>query len=337
MSELKNVQRYSFQLTINNPLDKGVTHHEIKRILTTEFTTTRFFCMADEIGEQGTPHTHIYVCFSSRVRWSTVKKHFPDAHIEIAHGTARENVDYIKKQGKWEDDKKAETRVEGTYEEWGTIPNQKGLRIEMEELYSLIKEGYSNSDIIAFNNDYILDIDKLDKLRTTLLIDKYKGTRRLNLKVIYISGATGMGKTRGVLDTHGDANVYRVSDYAHAFDGYACEPVIVFDEFRSSLRLADMLGYCDIYPIQLPARYNNKVACYETVYIISNWELEKQYAEVQKDSPESWKAFLRRIHEVRIYNHDGSIDIYDSVENYLNRNLSFHKPNQNEVDELPFT
>ena len=335
MSELKNVQRYSFQLTINNPLDKGLSHLEIKRILTTEFTTTRFFCMADEKGS--CPHTHIYVCFSSRVRWSTVKKHFPDAHIEIAHGTARENVDYIKKQGKWIDTEKAETCVDGTYEEWGTIPNQKGLRIEMEELYSLIKEGYSNSDIIAFNNDYILDIDKLDKLRTTLLIDKYKGTRRLNLKVIYISGATGTGKTRGVLDTHGDANVYRVTDYAHAFDGYACEPVIVFDEFRSSLRLADMLNFSDIYPLQLPARYSNKFACYETVYIISNWELEKQYAEVQTDSPESWKAFLRRIHEVRIYNHDGSIDIYDSVENYLNRNLSFHKPSQTELDELPFT
>lgn len=46
-----------------------------------------------------------------------------------------------------------------------------------------------------------------------------------------------------------------------------------------------MLQYCDIYPIQLPARYANKFACYETVYIISNWSLEDQYKEVQKDNP----------------------------------------------------
>ena len=68
-----------------------------------------------------------------------------------------------------------------------------------------------------------------------------------------------------------------------------------------------MLNYCDIYPIDLPARYANRFACYETVYIISNWELEQQYKEVQEDNPESWRAFLRRIHEVRIYDRDGKV------------------------------
>lgn len=333
---MDNIQKYSFQLTINNPKDKGYTHEKIKQLLVTNFSTLKFFCMADEIGEQGTPHTHIYVCFSSRVRFKTVKKHFPEAHIEVVHGTVQSNVEYIMKTGKWRNDKKAETRLEGTYEEWGTLPKQKGTKPEMEELYQMIEAGYSNSEILAFNNDYILDIDKLDKVRTTLLIDKFKGARRLNLRVIYISGATGTGKTRGVLDTHGDGNVYRVSDYQHPFDGYNCEPVIAFDEFRSSLKLQDMLNYADIYPIQLPARYSNKVACYETVYIISNWTLEEQYAEVQKDNPESWKAFLRRIHEIRIYNKNGTIDIYDSVEKYLRRKQQFHIPSNEEQLEIPF-
>ena len=63
----------------------------------------------------------------------------------------------------------------------------------------------------------------------------------------------------------------------------------------------------------------NKFACYETVYIISNWSLEDQYKEVQKDNPESWKAFLRRIHEVTIYKEDGTLTHYDSVEAYLKR------------------
>ena len=335
--KITDAQRYAFQLTINNPIEKGFEHRKIKDLLITNFPTLKFFCMADEIGEKGTPHTHIYVCFTSRVRFSTVKKHFPEAHIEFAKGSTQSNIDYIKKQGKWKDDKKAETRVEGTYEEWGTVPTQKGIRSDMEELYEMIKEGYTNSEILAHNNDYIMDIDKLDKVRMTLLIDKYKGSRRLDLRVTYISGATGTGKTKGVLDTHGDGNVYRVSDYQHPFDGYNAEPVIAFDEFRSSLKLQDMLNYCDIYPIQLPARYSNKVACYETVYIISNWTLEEQYAEVQKDNPESWKAFLRRIHEVRIYAEDGTITTYDSIEKYLHRNEQFHKPTNEEANFIPFT
>lgn len=194
------MQRNAYQITINNPEVNGFSHIIIKKALIENFSTLRYFCMADEIGEQGTYHTHVYVYFNSRVRFKTVKKHFPPAHIEIAHGNIQSNIDYICKKGKWENSSKAETRVEGTYEEWGDVPKQKGQIQEMEELYQMIDAGYTNAEILAMNNDYILNIDKLDKVRITLFTDKYKGKRRLNLKVIYISGITGTGKTRGVLD-----------------------------------------------------------------------------------------------------------------------------------------
>ena len=337
-----NSQRNAYQITINNPITYGYTHEKIKEVLVTKFITLSFFCMADEIGSQGTPHTHIYVYFKSRVRFQKVKKHFPEAHIEVSRGSIQSNIEYIKKSGRWENSDKSETSVEGTYEEWGVIPKQKGILVDMEELYEMIKNGYSNAEILAYNNDYIKDIDKIDKVRLTLLIEKYRDTRRLDLKVYYVSGYTGTGKTRGVLDKHGDANVYRVSDYQHPFDAYNCEPVMVFDEFRCSLRLQDMLNYLDIYPIQLPARYANKFACYETVYIISNWTLEEQYPEVQNDNPESWNAFLRRIHEVHIYDKDGTVTEYKSVQEYLQRNEKFHSVKQEDVipfeqEALPFT
>ena len=68
-----------------------------------------------------------------------------------------------------------------------------------------------------------------------------------------------------------------------------------------------MLLYLDIYPIELPSRYTNKYACYNRIYIISNWSLENQYKEVQKDDVETWNAFLRRIHKVVIYEKDGRL------------------------------
>lgn len=329
-----DVQRNAYQLTINNPADNGISHKTIKQILVENFPTLRYFCMADEIGKEGTPHTHVYCSFRSRVRFSTIKKNFPTAHIEAARGTAKNNVDYIQKKGRWEKTDKAETRVEGSFEEWGKIPVQKGKRPDLEELYELINDGYSNAEILAINNDYVLNINLLDKVRTTLLIEKYKGTRRVNLNVVYISGVTGMGKTRGILDEHGDANVYRVSDYNHPFDHYSCEPVIAFEEFRSSFRISDMLNYCDIYPISLPARYSNRYACYETAYILSNQTLEEQYPAIQREEPETWKAFLRRIKEVRIYHEDGTVTVYDSVEKYMKRNEEFHSPSFE--DDCPF-
>ena len=312
-----NTQRHAFQLTINNPETHGFDHLSIKKTLVENFTTLKYFCLADEIGENGTYHTHLYVCCASRVRFSTMKKNFPEAHIDTAKGTVQQNIDYIKKSGKWADTKKADTRIEGTFEEWGEAPTQKGKRQDMDDLYQLINEGYSDSEILAINHDYILHIDKINKARTTLLIDKYKDKRRLDLKCIYISGATGTNKTRGVLDTHGCSNVYRPADYKHPFDHYECQPVLCLDEFRNSLRISDMLNYCDIYPIQLPARYSNKVAC-------SNWKLEEQYKDIQENDPNSWNAFLRRINEVRIHGKDGSVTIYNSVQEYLNRGNGFH-------------
>ena len=251
-----------------------------------------------------------------------VKKYFPESHIERCKGTISDNINYVRKSGKWEDDTaKQETVVEGTFEEYGTRPpDSKGIRRDMTELYEMVMNNMTNAEIIAANQDFILQIEKIDKVRTMILTEKYKDTVRLDLEVTYISGATGTGKTRGVLESNGYANVYRITDYQHPFDSYNGQPVIAFDEFRSSLKIRQMLLYCDIYPVELPSRYTNKFACYNKVYIISNWPLEKQYPEIQYDDKETWAAFLRRIHKVVVYENNGEITEYTSVAEYFSRN-----------------
>lgn len=312
-------QSNMYQLTINDPMKKGFDHRHISEVLRDNFRTLCYFCMADEQGSMF--HTHVFVVFTSRVRFSMIKRYFPEAHIERCRGSVSDNVNYIKKSGKWElDDSKQEKKIEGTFEEYGTQPpNSRGKRTDMSELYQMVCDGLTNAEILAVNQDYILQIDKIDKIRTTVLTERFKETVRLDLEVTYISGATGAGKTRGVLEEHGYANVYRVTDYLHPYDGYACQPVICYDEFHSSIKLKDMLNYCDIYPIELPSRYANKFACFTSVFIISNWELERQYAELQKKDPETWQAFLRRIHHVIVYDKDGNKTIYESTDDYFNR------------------
>lgn len=318
-----DTQSYTYQLTINAPLEKGFSHKCIIEIIRSNFKTVTYFCMADEQGSQF--HTHIYVVFASRVRFSMIKRYFPEAHIEKCRGSVSDNVSYIKKSGKWElDESKQEKKIEGTFEEYGTQPpDSKGKRSDMSELYQMVLDNMTNAEILAINQDYILQIDKLDKVRTTILTERYKETVRLDLEVTYISGATGTGKTRGVLESNGYSNVYRVTDYLHPFDSYCCQPVICFDEFRSSLKLKEMLMYCDIYPIELPSRYANKYACFNKVYIISNWTLEKQYSEIQREDEESWDAFLRRIHKVIVFGDSGIKTEYESVKAYFDRDNGF--------------
>lgn len=197
----------------------------------------------------------------------------------------------------------------------------------------MIAEGLTNAEILSINQDYILQIDKLEKIRMILLTEKYKDTVRLDLEVIYISGVTGTGKTRGVLESNGYSSVYRVTDYKHPFDNYNGQPVIAFDEFRSSLPIKEMLMFLDIYPIELPSRYTNKLACYNKVYIISNWSLENQYMEIQKNDIETWEAFLRRIHKVFVYDKDGKITEYSSAKDYMSK---YDFTEIEDTDDIPF-
>lgn len=303
---MANTQSRKYQLTVNNPQDKGLDHEALKQILG-QLKSCMYWCMADEIGlDTQTPHTHIFAAMKTPVRFSTIKKRFPEAHIEQAHGTAQENRDYVQKSGKWANDAKADTSIPDTFEEWGEMPDEtgQGARTDIALIYQQIEEGMSNAEIMAANPDSAMHIGKMDKIRQDILEARYREQWR-DLDVTYIFGPTETGKTRGVMEKHGYSSVYRVTDYKHPFDRYAQEPVLLLDEFRSSLLIGDMLDYLDGYPLALPARYANRQACFETVYIISNIDLSEQYPNIQQYEAATWKALLRRIHHVIEYRTTG--------------------------------
>ena len=62
-----------------------------------------------------------------------------------------------------------------------------------------------------------------------------------------------------------------------------------------------MLKYLDGYPVEFPARYANRHACFTKVYIATNIDLRNQYPNIQQEQPITWQGFLRRIHHVKVY------------------------------------
>lgn len=292
------VQSRKWQLTINNPQKKQLTHDEIKQILS-DFKSIQYYCMSDEIAR--THHTHVYILFKSPVRFSTIKNKFPEAHIEKAYGTSLQNREYVYKEGKWENDKKKETNLPETHEELGEMPEERqGARNDCAELYEMVTEGRSNYEILEENPDFIKQIDRIDKVRQIIQEEKFKDIFR-TLEVEYIYGDTGSGKTRGVMEKYGYSNTFRVTNYKNPFDQYQGQDVIIFEEFVYSLPINQMLLYLDGYPVMLPCRYADKVACYTKVFILSNIDLRDQYPDIQYHFPETWKAFLRRINTVTLY------------------------------------
>ena len=286
-----------YQLTINNPAMHGLTHDVIKEILE-QFPSCEYWCMCDEIGEHGTLHTHLYTSFTNAVMFSTMQRRFYGAHIEIVKGTHRENRDYVRKEGKWLDSKKAETNLPETFEESGELPEEPDRRVKQSEaILAMVEAGASDSEIMRAYPSAMNHLKNIEQARQTLLEEKY-GVDWRTVEVTYIWGETGVGKTRSVVEKYGYKNVFRVTNYTHPFDGYKGQDVILFDEFRSSLKFSDMLAYIDGHPVMLPCRYADKVACYTKVYIISNIPLEKQYPLVQVEEPAGYAAFRRRIEEV---------------------------------------
>ena len=143
------------------------------------------------------------------------------------------------------------------------------------------------------NPAFMLNLDKIERARQVVNEERYKHEFR-QLDVTYIYGTTGAGKTRSVMERYGYESVFRVTDYLHPFDNYKGQDVIIFEEFRSSVRIGDMLNFLDGYPLELPCRYSNKVACYTKVYVITNIPLTEQYTQLQREQPETWCALLRR-------------------------------------------
>ena len=302
MAKNKDPQGKKWLLVINNPADKGFTHERITSELG-KLKSTVYWCMSDEKGnEEETPHTHIFVAFSSAVRFSTLKNLFPPAHLERANGTAQENRDYIAKDGKWKGTEKESTIVDGSFREFGEMPleqRRNGSGIEAVIL-DKIWNGSTNTEILVDFPELFTQLRNIDYARQSYLEEEFRNKNR-DITVTYVTGPTGVGKSYNIMNDKNLGDKCRVTDYTNPWDFYLGQSTIILEEFHSSLKIGEMLNILDIFPLVLRARYSNRVAMFDKIFIVSNLSLMEQYKDVQDKQPHVFQAFLRRIHKVVIY------------------------------------
>lgn len=322
-------QSRKWQLTFNNPKEHDFEHDKIVEAIES-LAAVVYWCMCDEIGSEGTYHTHLYIVFQNPKAHTVIANTFPGAHREPVRGTSRQNRDYVLKDGE-----KYQKQADGSYDytdssgkrhtgtnfsdtfvEWGELPREhQGKSKDVEIIYAMLKDGASNLEIVDSVPSAMLNLEKVERTRSMLRDSEFASKWR-DLQVTYIFGKTGSGKTRSVMDKYGYVNCYRVTDYKHPFDTYDGQDVIIFEEFRGGLKHGDMLNYLDGYPLLLPCRYFNRQACYTKVFIITNIAPDEQYLGID---PESRNAFFRRIHTVKEYGPNGRISEYAGVQAYLDR------------------
>ena len=322
-------QSRKWLLTINNPADHGMTQDKLIEAIG-GLAAVVYWCMCDEIGSEGTYHTHLYIVFENAKLHTTIGNAFPGAHRDIARGTSQHNRDYVLKDaekfhkgpdGHYDYIDHGGKQHQGqnltaTFREWGEMPKeQPGKSKDVERIYGLIKTGATNLEIVDTVPSAMLSIDKVERTRSMLRDGEFASAWR-TLEVTYVFGKTGAGKTRNVMDKYGYENCYRVTDYKHPFDTYDGQDVIIFEEFRSGLKHGDMLNYLDGYPLLLPCRYFNRQACFTRVYILTNIPPDEQYTGIDRETRE---AFYRRIHTVLEYRPDGTPATYQGVKAYMQK------------------
>lgn len=323
MSENQHSRSRKWQITINNPNEKKLTHSEIKNILKT-LPSLLYWCMADEVGnETKTYHTHLFIYLKNPIRFDTLQNKFKNiAHIENVRGTGAENRDYVFKTGKWKLTDKSDTQIKNTQEEWGKLPNSIGSIVEDNQkfygtLYQLIEDGYTDGEIIKKNPNYIPLISKFPTIRNAIRTQEFAYTRR-NVEVYYVSGDYRWNKIKEIRDTYGDENVYSIADYNQPFEDYDCQDVLILEEFDNNIPLPLLLHYLQDYPVKLPARYANKVSCFTKVYIVSPFPFIRLYSMYYYDEDTCYRLFVDKIKTIYECDAENSFNEFKVLQTWKN-------------------
>lgn len=269
-------------LTWNNWQDDFETKEDVKKYIE-ELPHLRGAVVGFEEGEEGTPHLQAVVAFTNGKTFTTLRKYFFKAHIEPVK-SLKEAIVYCKK--------------EGDYFEIGEILGSQGKRNDIHEFRDAIIAGYSNAELLdAFPAQYFRFGSQIEKVKQDIKEEYYSKQLR-DVKVVYIAGRTGTGKTHFVYNKLDIEEIYRVNNYKNPFDYYQNQDILVLDEFDGSLLIRDMLNYIDKYPLQLPARYNNRWATYTKIIILSNLRFDEHYRYIDDETYEAWQRRFDAIHWV---------------------------------------
>lgn len=226
-----------------------------------------------EVGECGTRHLQGYMELVNKSRLSGVKKLecLSRSHFEVRRGTSHEASTYCKK--------------DGDVFEYGEISKGQGARNDLDTVKRHIEEGKSELEIADLHfGSWCRYRGSFEAYRS---LKKAKTSR--DVKVTYLWGNAGTGKTRGVFETYSD--VWISSDPTlQWFDGYNGEDVVLLDDYRGEANDALILRILDRYPTQVAVKGSFRSWCPTRIFISSNMKYDEMHLGIQD-------SFRRRIHD----------------------------------------
>ena len=220
----------AYAFTLNNYTDDE--YSALVRICSTE---SQYAILGREIGERGTPHIQGYIRFKRSCRFATIKdRYLPRCHIEVAHGSARQNRTYCSKGG--------------DYREFGECPGDAdggGSRDALaRDFVQRLGEGRAGVRAFADANPGTWYFSGHNLLRNYLTLQP--AIDRGDIRVDWFYGPPGIGKSRNAHELLPEA--YIKEPRTKWWNGYMLEKEVIIDDFGpGGIDINHLLRWFDRY------------------------------------------------------------------------------------------
>lgn len=269
-------KRKSWVFTINN-----YTEEEHDRLRSELPSSTKYFIIGEEIGEEGTPHLQGYITMQTGHTFSQVKDVISQrAFIEPAKGTGADNRAYCSKGGK--------------FTEGGVIPrstirrDRDSLALEWRER---IQQGRSGVAKFADDNPGVYAWSGHTLLRNSMGLSG--AIPRPDIHVEWVWGLPGVGKSRYAHEKYEQA--YIKDPRTKWWNGYLMEKEVIIDDFgEGGIDINHLLRWFDRYKCYVEVKGDMCPLMADKFIVTSNFHPDDVY---QKDgiSHKQISALLRRI------------------------------------------
>lgn len=130
---MANARGKKWTFTLNNYTETEKSH--LEELMATQESLIQYLLFSTETGESGTPHLQGYIELKTRMRLGALKNLLCSRiHLEIARGTAQENLEYCSKE--------EEPQIFGV----PFVPHQ-GSRTDLESVRAMIQDGSTDLEI----------------------------------------------------------------------------------------------------------------------------------------------------------------------------------------------
>lgn len=307
-----------------------------KPVFNSEFMT--FLCFSPEIcPTTKKEHWQGFIYFIDKVSLQWIKKNINGKWwLKNINGTIEENIIYCGKE-QYEKNGKIKPKND-KYEEYGKKPREgQGNRTDLKNLtdkllsgeMDLIKDVIINDPMIY--HQYGRTLDKID---TIALNNNKRKLKENELKVIWMFGGSGLGKSARTMEFIEDKEHYLLNVNDNGFwEGYRKQKIVILNDFRGEIPFANFLAICDIHFYNVKQKSKGTIPLMADTFIITSSKHPVDIYNKSCDKTENIGQLLRRCLIIDIEKNK-NFDLNDTINNWkYNINKSNIEPRLKEYYE----